>query len=448
MDLAGALRDLTPDFRGTVRIGVTGLARSGKTAFLTSLAANLLAAGAGYRALPALTLALAGRSLRVSLTPSGAGDVPRFDHASHMAALAADPPHWPHRTDAVSVLGLELEIGRAGLAARLPPRRIRLELVDYPGEWLLDLPLLGQDFSAWSAATLRRLDRQPAARDFLAFARGLPASAPADGALEATGTALYRAALHRLRDDAGLSLLQPGRLLMPAPGPAPPWTNFFPAIGHGGLAHLLGDRFDRYREVVRRDLAGPAFHGIDRLVVLADLLTALHAGPDAYADAAAALEAVAGALRWRGWLPSWLPSWLQPGRIARVAFAASKSDHIGERQRGNLAALMSALTRLPDDATANRASFALAAMRCTEDVVWTLDGRPVSAVRGRMPGDDHPFRSYPGEVPAIPPTGAFWTHPFLALPPFEPLRLPLAGRAGIPHIDFDRVLVFLLEDVL
>ena len=31
----------------TVRVGVTGLARAGKTAFLTSLAANLLAHGAG-----------------------------------------------------------------------------------------------------------------------------------------------------------------------------------------------------------------------------------------------------------------------------------------------------------------------------------------------------------------------------------------------------------------
>jgi predicted YcjX-like family ATPase len=398
--------------------------------------------------LPALTKALAGRGFRVALQAAGAGDVPRFGHASHLAALAADPPHWPQRTDAVSVLGLELEIGRTGIAARLPPRRIRLELVDYPGEWLLDLPLLGQGFSTWSAATMRRLEQLPAARDFLAFARALPQATPADDALEATGTALYRTTLHRLRDEAGLSLLQPGRLLMPAPGPAPPWTNFFPLLGQGGLARLLGERFDRYGEVVRRDLAGPAFAGIDRLVVLADLLTALHAGADAYADAAAALEAVAGALRWRGWLPSWLPAWLSPGRIARVAFAASKSDHIGQRQRANLAALMAALTNVPAAAASTHASFAIAAVRCTEDVVWTLDGRPVSAVRGRLPGDDHPFRSYPGEVPATPPLGEFWTHPFLAPPLFEPLRLPLAGRAGIPHIDIDRLLVFLLEDVL
>ena len=33
--------------RSTIRIGITGLARAGKTALLTSLAANLLAVSAG-----------------------------------------------------------------------------------------------------------------------------------------------------------------------------------------------------------------------------------------------------------------------------------------------------------------------------------------------------------------------------------------------------------------
>ncbi len=72
------------------------------------------------------------------------------------------------------------------MAPPLPPRRLRLELLDYPGEWLLDLPLLAQDFSAWSAATLRRLEgRAGGSRDFLGFVRGLPAGAPADEALAA-----------------------------------------------------------------------------------------------------------------------------------------------------------------------------------------------------------------------------------------------------------------------
>jgi predicted YcjX-like family ATPase len=107
------------------------------------------------------------------------------------------------------------------------------------------------------------------------------------------------------------------------------------------------------------------------------------------------------------------------------------------------------LTHLPGDAGgAATASFAIAAVRCTEDFVWTLEGRNVSAVRGRVLGTDRMTRSYPGEVPDRPPDPAFWAHPFLALPSFEPRTLPAGGRAGVAQIGLDGLLAFLLEDVL
>jgi predicted YcjX-like family ATPase len=108
---------------------------------------------------------------------------------------------------------------------------------------------------------------------------------------------------------------------------------------------------------------------------------------------------------------------------------------------------MGKLTEIPPG-TARTESFAVAAIRCTEDFVWTLEGRPVSAVRGRILGDARPARSYPGEVPDRPPDPSFWEHPFLALPAFEPMRPPLGGRGGVPHINLDALLAFLLEDVL
>jgi len=445
MDFLAAARGLLPG-GSTVRVGVTGLARAGKTALLTSLAANLLAAGAGLPTLPALTARLAERRFRVAVAPSGASGLPRFDYAAHVAALAADPPRWPERTDAVSLLALDLEIGWPGMAASLPARRVRLEFLDYPGEWLLDFPLLAQDFSQWSAAALRRLDGRPEGRDFLAFAHGLPASAPPDDALADAGHRLYVETLQRLRA-ANLSFLQPGRFLMPAPGPPPPWQSFFPLTGGAPLAGLLRDRYDRYRASVRADLVAPGFGSVDRLVVLADLLSALHAGAEAFADAAASLRAVAKALRWQGGAPVWLaalaPWWF--GGIGRVAFAATKADHVAARQRGNLAALVGSLTDVPD---APSRAFAVAAVRCTEDLVWTLEGRPVSAVRGRVAGEARGGRSYPGEVPDGPPGPDFWAHPFLALPDFEPMRLALGGRGGVPHIALDTLLTFLLEDVL
>ncbi len=416
----------------TLRIGVTGLSRAGKTAFLTSVAANLLAR-------------------RWALAPLGAGGVPRFDQARHLARLAADPPAWPERTDSVSLLALTTSIPRGAL----PARHVRLEFLDYPGEWLIDLPMLGQSYAQWSAATLRRLEAPGIAAitaPFLAFTRALSARAAADDALAHAGTRLYREMLGRLRDQ-GLAFLQPGRHLMPAPGPEAPWLSFFPAAGQGGLVALLTERYGAYLAAIRRELASPLFANVDRLVILADVLTALHAGEAAFADMRAALAAASGSLRWEF---SWLEAMgalaslqLPPRIISRVAFAATKADHVAERQRGNLAALMRALTPMPHGAEGVRSGhFAIASVRCTEDFVWTLEGRPVSAVRGRVLGQQAMTRSYPGEVPDRPPEGDFWSHPFLALPQFEPMRLPEGGRLGVPNVGLDALLGFLLDDLL
>ncbi len=428
--LKGGGQSRWPFSSSTVRIGVTGLSRAGKTAFLTSVAAGLLAR-------------------RFALAPVGASEVPVFDQARHLASLAADPPAWPERTNSASLLSLTTSVKRGVL----PARQVRLEFLDYPGEWLIDLPMLRQSFASWSAGTLRRLgapELADAAGPFLAFLKGVQARAAGDESLAHAGTRLYRDLLGRLRD-RGLAFLQPGRHLMPAPGPEPPWLGFFPYQGDGGMQGLLASRYEAYVEAVRRDLASPLFANVDRLVILADVLSALHAGPAAFADMRAALGAASGSLRWRfSWLEalSALASLHLPPRvITRVAFAATKADHVADRQRGNLAALMGALTAVPSAEVKIR-QFAIASVRCTEDFVWTLDGRPVSAVRGRVLGQQVMTRSYPGEVPDRVPDADFWEHPFLALPQFEPMRLADGGRTGVPNIGVGHLLDFLLEDVL
>ncbi len=433
----------------TVRIGVTGLARAGKTAFLTSVAANLLALGAGRPVLPALSDRLRGRVPRIGIAPAGTASLPRFDVAGHLASLAQDPPAWPARTDAASLLALDLSIPRTGLASALPPFALRLEFLDYPGEWLLDLPLLGQDFATWSAATLRRLEGRAEAATFLAFANAMPAASPADEAVATTGNRLYRDLLSSLRE-AGLALLQPGRFLMPAPGAEPPWMAFFPLRGQGGLATLMSQRFDAYKEAVQADLSDPLFGQLDRMVVLVDLLSALHAGPAAFENVSAALKEASASLRWeRDWLEAAMAigrlRW-PPPVLSRVAFAATKADHVAERQRGNLAALLRTVAAPTLDVRAGY--FPLSAVRCTEDIVMQVGDHALSAVRGRRIGDTSPGRSYPGEVPDRPPGPEFWAHRFLQIPQFEPLRPPDRGRGGVPSIGLDALLLFLLDDLL
>ncbi len=392
--------------------------------------------------------------MSVSISPAEASEIPRFEVKPHTDALAADPPRWPARTTAVSLLALDVAVPREGLLAGLGPQRRRLEVLDYPGEWLLDLPLISQDFATWSEATLRRLEalkRAEIPRAFLSFVRGLPAGAGADEALSASGHRLYAETLRRMRDEIGLTFLQPGRFLMPPPGAQPPWMQFFPLPGRSPLARAMQARFNAYVDAVRRDLMSPMFGELDSLVVLADLLSALHQGQPAFADTQLALAAAAAALRWeRSWtdyLAALTQLKLPPSPIRRVAYVATKADHVAARQRGNLTSLMRHITRLPQGGVTS-AAFSIASVRCTEDVVETLGGRPVSAVRGRIIGESRPARFYPGEVPDSVPDDMFWQHRFLALPDFEPMRLPEGGRGGVPQIGLDALTAFLLMDML
>lgn len=436
-----------------IRLAVTGLTRAGKTVFLTSLVTNLLAAGRGQRTLPALERAVGGRLRGVRVVPAGTQSMPRFDVAAHVAALAADPPAWPGRTDDLSTLELTLEVERQSwLGGVLGSRSITLELLDYPGEWLLDLPMLEQSFSAWSAATLARLRAGPRAEvaaEFLAFVDALPAATPADEALARRGFGLFRDALVACRDRLGIRFLQPGRVLNPGPRGDAPILWFFP-LPHGtggGLAGLLARRHAAYIDDQRTNFFEPHFRRFQRQAVLVDVLGTLHAGQAAFEDTAEALAAIAAALRYGG---GWL-DWLTGTGVERAAFVATKADHVPARQRDALTALLGHLTAVPlgraTGAGAATSVHALAAIRCTEDDVATLEGRPVAAVRGLL-ADGRSAKVYPGEVPLRPPEPGYWAHGFFEMPEFQPPRLGPDGVSGVPHMELDTLLAWLIGDLL
>ena len=61
--------------------------------------------------------------------------------------------HWPHSTRRISEVRIRLEFERA-TGLRAGPAALIIDIVDYPGEWLLDLPLLDKTFAQWSKETL------------------------------------------------------------------------------------------------------------------------------------------------------------------------------------------------------------------------------------------------------------------------------------------------------
>jgi len=459
LDWLPLLARLTQD--RTLRLAVTGLSGAGKTAFITSLVANLLSAVGRPARLPFLRAAAERRIIATRLSTSADAALAPFPVHDTIATLAADPPRWPPSTTDLRRADLVLRFTPAGLLARLAggAAKLTLEILDYPGEWLLDLPLLRQSYSDWSRTTLdlvRRGARAPLTRDWFDFLARHPADGAADPEAAHQLHELYRAFLAACRTRERLCLLQPGRFLNPGRLDDPSLLRFCPmpfAVGararEGSMAALMEARFDAYKRIVVRPFFAQLARRVDRQIVLVDVLRALNAGESAFDDQRLALESILGAFRFGR---RSLLRLLFGARIDRVLFAATKADHVPALQRDHLEALLANLVAAPTlragQAHARVAATALASIRCTEDGTDVIDGRKVDVVIGLPEGGARRIRFFPGIVPVAPPPAGFWGERFTEFPVFQPPRIgPVAGD-GLSHINLDKALDFLLGDAL
>jgi len=460
----------------TLRLGVTGLARAGKTVFITALVRTLTEGGAK----PALrTTQLSG--FRAFLEPQPDDDVPRFGYETHLSALSGDPAQWPHSTRQISQLRVTLEWEPRDWVRRNAgvKRRLHIDIIDYPGEWLADIGLLDQDFASWSAHVLalaREASPGPARDAWLAFVdtkEAKLATPDTSGATAAEQAALNGASLFsdylqelksagRLPPSAG-----PGRFLMPGDYEGSPLLTFFPTTAQdGSLAELLRRRFESYKSTIVRPFFAKHFSRIERQVVLVDVLGALNLGPAAVIEMENALEGALAAFR--PGRDSWLGR-LRGQRIDSVLFAATKADHLHRSNHKRLRAILAKVVDRASGRTTNagaRSSFvALAALRTTEDVERSsLKGAPaLECVRGipiegeKLGGElldsDRMLTVFPGDLPKE-PLDAF--DPEIVAPGslsfvrFRP-RIERGETSDLtatnwPHVGLDLALAFLIGD--
>lgn len=455
--------------RPRLRLGVTGLARSGKTVFTTALVQNLVEAAK----LPVLKASADGRIARARLVPQPDPDVPRFPYEAHRAALAGEDRRWPESTRRISELRVEIDYERASGWFK-GPATLTLDIVDYPGEWLLDLALLGQDYRTWSAQAVgdaRKPHRREAAAPWLADLATRDPFGPADEMEAEAASDLFKAYLGRLRaDPEAVAVTPPGRFLMPGDLEGSPALTFAPLdLGHdrdpqpSTLAGLMAERFEAYKRVVVTPFFRDHFARLDRQIVLVDVLAALDAGAPALADLETALgQALAAFQVGRN---SFLSSLFAP-RIDRVLFAATKADHIHHTSHDRLAAVMSHLvTRAAARARGAGAqveAMAIAAVRATREVriregredLPAIAGVPEAGetVDGEMFDGLAEAAVFPGELPERPEAvfdpAARWQ---IRAPRFRPpLVSPDAGGRlrPPPQIRLDRALEFLIGDRL
>jgi predicted YcjX-like family ATPase len=138
----------------TIRLGVTGLSRPGKTVFIIALIHGLIRGGR----FPVFEALATGRIARAYLAPQPDDAVSRFNYENYISTLV-DKRSWPPSTRQLSELRLVIEYQ----SLNGYQRSLTLDIVDYPGEWLLDLPLLTKAYELWARESLRLSRQRPCA---------------------------------------------------------------------------------------------------------------------------------------------------------------------------------------------------------------------------------------------------------------------------------------------
>lgn len=436
-----------------LRLGVTGLSGSGKTAFITSLV-HQLTQGDNSDNLPFFDVVQQQRYLGGQLAEQVL-DVPRFPLEQNLQYLQQETPAWPPSTTGWSQLNLQLRYkAGSGVRSHLQSHsELALEIIDYPGEWLLDLPMLTMNYAQWCEFSWQLFSKSHRAGPAQAF-RQLIQNASTDDGSELYIQQLtdgYKQLLAQFHQTAGAYLNQPGRLLIPGELAGAPMLQLFPLLPEqanqsSALASKLTQHYDSYCKHVIKPFYQRYFSTLDRQVILVDCLSALNAGHAAVTELQQALQLILKSFQYG---PSSLLTRLFKPRISKVLFAASKADHVTPEQHKSLTLLLQQLLQQPlknsQYQAATTEAMAIAAIRASNSGFVQIDGLAQPCLSG-IGIDQEKLNYFPGEVPAtVPPQAVFERHKFT----FLPLRpLPWHGTTALAHIRMDHVLQFILGDKL
>ncbi|MBV7388909.1 YcjX family protein [Pasteurellaceae bacterium TAE3-ERU1] len=448
----------------TLNLAVTGLSQSGKTAFITSLVNQLLTLNqtdGGH--LPFFAPARSGDILAVKRVEQENLSIPRFDYEANMASLRQNPPQWCQSTRGISEIRLAVRYRHSKSLLRhvKSESTLYINILDYPGEWLLDLPLLGQSFKAWSQSLdkIQHGVRVELAEKWQSAVNQLDLSDKANEEVLAELAGLYTEFLHQCKAQ-GLHYIQPGHFVLPGEYQGAPALQFFPLLGlddeqwqalekadRNSYFAVLKKRYDYYRDKIVKRFYERYFSQFDRQIILADCLTPLNYSQQAFMETKESLRQLFSNFHYG---QRSLLSRLFSPQIDKLLFVASKADHITSDQVPNLIALMRQLMQEGGQHVnfigVENDYAAIAAVRATTPVLVDDGGKQVKALQGVRSRDGKEVVVFPGSVPSRLPSADFWAQNRFEFDQFEPQ--PLIDGERIPHLRMDSVLQFLLADKL
>ncbi|MDC1352337.1 YcjX family protein [Oceanospirillaceae bacterium] len=441
-------------------IGITGLSQSGKSTFLTSLIDQLLHHKTS--SIPGFSSILGKRLMGVKLSPLRNKNVSNFPYEESIAGLRNNPPKWPNSTTDISGCVLELKVQKAKTTL-IPFSKenysLFIEIIDYPGEWLLDLPLRDMDFARWCAQCSAQFNRDPRRQilgELLPELQNIDPMADADFEVLEGLKRQFVGFLKQCKEgDEPLSLIQPGRFLVPGQVDDESVLCFVPLLKVGAFTDgqlkaapknsyfkVCETRYKAYIKQLVEPFYRDFFSGIDRQIVLVDVLTALNSGALYLDDMRQALSNISDSFSYGS--QNRISQLFTP-KIDRVVFAATKADQILTKDHLSLVKLLSSLVEQAYETAEYEGVIpeilAVAGVRSSKEVPH--DGEPGLSgfdTAGNYIGYVNP------SIPTFIPKNA--QHQFFSgwkIPKFNP-PIPSDENEAVPHIRIDNVLKILVGD--
>jgi len=446
-----------------VTLAVTGLSRSGKTAFITSLVNQLVNEGSNSQ-LGFFNVVHQGRFIAAKRVPQKHLHIGRFEYDGAISAFSQAQPSWPEPTHGISEMRLAIRYKPKDSLLKYASdvATLYVDITDYPGEWLLDLPMLNQTFEEWSKQTsdlLAIAPREAIAKTFVEKVNAMNPFEVADEQVLAGMSQEYTKLLLHFRHELGMSVIQPGRFILPGELEDAPILQFFPFTNFDQLDKeayqnasdesfigMLRARFIAYKERVVKAFYKEHFTHFDRQIVLADCLTPLNNGPESFADLKMAMTMIMQSFSYG---QSSLFSRLFSPKIDKLLFAATKADHVTPEQHKNLASLFDQLVyqtqhHLNYDVIKMK-TLSLASVKATLSGKSNYKGQVIPVIKGKRSDNHELITVFPGTVPNKLPEQEFWQKEAFNYIKFLPLE-SIGQHECLPHLRMDQVMQFLLGD--
>lgn len=432
-------------------IAITGFSGAGKSTLLASLVNQLI--NMDVQQAKNLWPDLQSRWLSAALIESDAS-IANYPYANHIQQLRDGK--WPVSTETLSRCLIEIRLKPRSRFEDISGKGYvshQLEIWDYPGEWLMDLPLATMSYEQWVADSYVHFNNEPRniiAPELYKALLDIDPASPFDSVKFEQLFDQYQQFLLRCKNQ-GLHIINPGRFAL-ATADKYSLPAFIPLLAGyqntievrpNSWAAEMQTRYQHYVAAYVKPFLTNVFEQVDHQLVLVDLLGSLSLGKSCLEELRRSLARVLQLFSYgrNGWLDK-----LIAPKVERLTFIASKLDCVLPSQRNHLAELMRAVVAESVQAARFESTevehLELAAVACTQ--TGKRNEQPALYVQN---GETLAWLSHPN-LPRGWPTDTDWRA--LAdwhLPLLSPPNLPDPQLNAWPNIHMAQLCEHLLREV-